>query len=117
MNLQDIRTFFGEQKWIFAKTYAERAPHEYCLRKNVPGREREFAEAARLIRETGFRAKFWGHPNTYLYLDGHLYWTMDPTPEATDLINRSDLRDYDLLIRAKRPEERERSSSDIGECG
>lgn len=94
----DITTFFNRQHWIFAKTYADRAPHEYCLKDKVVGTDQDFVDAVNYIWDHGFTARFWHQPNTYLYLDGHLYWVMDKTAEQAVLINRSDVNDYDLVI-------------------
>ena len=37
MELNEIQDFLDRQKWIFAKTYANKAPHEYCLLRQVNG--------------------------------------------------------------------------------
>ena len=98
----DINSFISRQHWIFAKTYAERAPHEYCLKDRVVGTEQDFVDAVNYIWEHGFTASFWYHPNTYLYLDGHLYWVMEKEAEKVTLINRSDVKDYDIVIFKKK---------------
>jgi hypothetical protein len=77
--------------WIFAKTYARTAPHEYCLREdknrgNVP--TADMLLLANCIWEYGYRERYKSYMQTYLDIDGHKYWSMDPTPEKTDLINR-----------------------------
>lgn len=33
--MDEIIEFLENQHWIFAKTYAETAPHEYCLKEKV----------------------------------------------------------------------------------
>ena len=98
----DIKEFFERQNWIFAKTYADKSPHEYILRKKLNGTEAEFEEAAMYIRKHGFKAVFWRQEYTYLHLDGHLYWTMGAPLDETILINRCDLSDYELFIRVRR---------------
>lgn len=98
----DIREFFNKQRWIFAKTYAEKAPHEYCLKDKVVGTKQDFVDAVKYIQQNGFIAKFWNRPNTYIYLDGHLYWVMWDVAEEAILINRSDVSNYDLMIYLKK---------------
>ena len=94
----DFRTFVNKFTWTFAKTYADRAPHEYVA-LSVVGLEHqpEFIEAARFIRETGFMALYYNRPNFYYILDGNYYWTMDDRVEDTNLINRAKLSDYELI--------------------
>lgn len=94
----DFRTFVNKFTWIFARTYANRAPHEYLTLSKV-GLEHqpEFIKAAQFIREAGFKAFYYSQPNFYYILDDHYYWTMDDPVEDTDLINRAKLSDYELI--------------------
>ncbi len=39
----EIREFINKQSWTFAKTYAEKAPHEYIVRGKHAGTDEEFA--------------------------------------------------------------------------
>ena len=32
MRMTDMKLFLDKQSWIFAKTYADKAPHEYIVR-------------------------------------------------------------------------------------
>ena len=101
MTIAEMRDFINRQEWIFAKTYAEKAPHEYMLKDRLVGSEDEMLEFARTIFEKGMVMSFWYHENRYIYLDGHLYWSMDSSPETTVLINRSNVKDYDIVIMKK----------------
>ena len=94
----NIRDFIAKQNWVFAKTYANSAPHEYIVLSKVLGDngKEEFLEFAKIIRDQGFPARFFNRHNTYFYIDGYFYWTMDERVEDTDLINRCKAADYDL---------------------
>lgn len=93
--MDKIIEFLEKQDWIFAKTYATSAPHEYCLKERVVGDVAEFVEACRYILENGFEANWYGkYPNKYIYANGHVYWTMHPVAEEVILINRSNTEDY-----------------------
>lgn len=73
MDIGEIKSFIENQKWIFAKTYADRAPHEYIVRGKAAGTDEEFMRVVNFITENGITMYFWNHPNKYLYLDGHHY--------------------------------------------
>lgn len=81
-------------EWIFAKTYADTAPHEYTVLGRTPDWSREdFIRAGRVIRTFGQPGKFYDYTNIYL-VDrerGVKYWTMDDDVELTDLVNRATL--------------------------
>lgn len=59
----NLRKFIANQNWIFAKTYANKAPHEYICRDDVNGTDAEFVEFVNYIRENGFVANFWRKPH------------------------------------------------------
>lgn len=42
---RELREFIEKQSWIFAKTYANKAPHEYIVRGRINGTDEEFMEA------------------------------------------------------------------------
>ena len=116
MDSTGFKKFIEKQSWIFAKTYADKAPHEYIVRNNIVGEDAEFLEAVQYIHDNGFTMHFnGGYPNKYIYLDGFNYWVMmygknDPT----GIINRSIAKDYWVDIewkpakRQRKKEERER---------
>ena len=76
MIIDEIRAFIEKQSWIFAKTYADKAPHEYIVRGRAAGTDEEFMHMVKYITEKGITMYFWNHPNKYIYLDGHHYWVM-----------------------------------------
>ena len=99
--MNETAEFLQKQNWTFAKTYADRAPHEYIVRGKVSGMDQEFADAVIHIRENGIPMHFWGQEYIYLYLDGRLYWTMGEPIEETTIINRCDLDDCDITVSPK----------------
>ncbi len=102
----NVREFLNKQEWIFAKTYAKTAPHEYCLKENVVGTTEEFEEVCACILKYGFEAKWLGkYPNRYIYMDGHMYWIMCDDAVKSILINRSETRLYDYNIYPKKEKE------------
>ena len=70
---REVLAAIAAMPWKFAKTYAERAPHEYCL---WFGNEAAFVVVADAIRQHGVRGDFHGHSYKYLLIDGHgwKYW-------------------------------------------
>ena len=79
----DVRQFIESATWTFAKTYAATWPHEYV------GRTLENAALilalARHIFEHGVEERFYSKVFDH-HEAGKVYWCMDPTPEATGLI-------------------------------
>ncbi len=95
----DINEFIVKQAWIFAKTYADRAPHEYIVRHKHAGTDEEFMEMVNYIQENGITMYFWDHPNKYIFVDGRQYWVMrDGDDDPTTIINRCNLEEYKLSI-------------------
>jgi len=88
----DVRQFVESANWTFAKTYAATWPHEYVVRtrENVD----LVLALARHIFEHGVKERFYSKVFKYHHEGGKVYWSMDPTPEATDLINRCDGRSH-----------------------
>ena len=79
-------------QWIWAKTYAETAPHHYVVEgRNADINRDGFVRAGRVIQTFGRPAKFYGMTNLYLHSpDGRLkWWTMDVDPAGTTLINQA----------------------------
>ena len=94
----DIRAYFNEQKWIFAKTYAAFAPHEYIVRGKCVGTDSEFEKAAEHILNCGIRMFYYSHERKYLFMDGMFYWLMTDDPKSADIINRCRPEDYDIVF-------------------
>ncbi len=77
-------------EWIWAKTYAESAPHDYVVLGRTTGLTRhEFVRAGAVIRTFGQPGKFYESTNIYLESGGLKYWTMDARVKDTTLINRA----------------------------
>ena len=95
---KEFREFVNRFKWTFAKTYVNKAPHEYIVIDKVGIEHKaEFVAVARFIREDGFEAFYYRRKGYYFILDENYYWTMDEKIEDTDLINRAKLSDYELV--------------------
>lgn len=78
--------------WIWAKTYADTAPHHYVAESRTPGMSHDdYVRAGRVIHTFGRPAKFYGMTSIYLTSpDGRLkWWTMDSDVRRTGLINRA----------------------------
>lgn len=93
--MPSVETFVAEVTWRFAKTMPD-WPHWYVMKPWNPGREAEFMELARRIFEEG-RDEQWAagtayeRTRRYYVMGAYKYWSMDPTIESTDLINRARL--------------------------
>jgi len=84
----EVRQFIESTTWRFAKTYAATWPHEYVVR--TPGNAEMILALARHIFEHGVEGRFYSTVRKYHHEAGKVYWSMDSTAEATDLINRCD---------------------------
>ena len=100
MDKTDFSRFVESHKWIFAKTYAEKAPHEYIVKDYLNDEEKPiFEQAVIYIRENGFPAFFGGYEHIYLYYEGHYYWTMGDPVEDTIILNRCDYSLYEMAYK------------------
>lgn len=79
MNDKVFEEQLSNQKWIFAKTYAKTAPHEYFLKVQ---NEDLFLELKRRISELGIDEKFYESTFRYYYHGDFKYWAYD------ELVNR-----------------------------
>jgi hypothetical protein len=84
----EVRRFVESVTWTFAKTYATTWPHEYIVR--MPETARLMLALAHHIFEYGVEGRLYSKVFKYHHDGGKVYWCMDPTPEATDLINGCD---------------------------
>ena len=99
MDENKLREFISKQNWIFAKTYANKAPHEYIVRGRISGTDEEFMSVVNYIQEKGITMYFWNHPNKYIFLDGHQYWVMRYNEEdPSTILNRCNMDEYKLSI-------------------
>jgi hypothetical protein len=83
-----VRLFVESTKWTFAKTYATTWPHEYVV--SNPENAEMILALARHVFEHGVEGRFYGTVRPYHHEAGKVYWSMDATPESTNLINRCD---------------------------
>ena len=86
---ENIEKFIDSANWVFAKTYAKTAPHEYTVRGNNPDLEDEFVYFVKFIREHGYKEKFWSKIHTYYDVGEYKYWTMGNPIDETTIINRA----------------------------
>ena len=76
MNKEQAVKFISGQKWIFAKTYAKTAPHEYIMVfPNSPHRKKA-EEFYHFIQKNGYVKKFFNKKYKYINIEGYKYWTM-----------------------------------------
>lgn len=85
---QDVHHFLDNAFWREAKTYREKAPHEYTLRKHCRN-EDLFEAVGKFIRRNGVEEKFYQSTFTYYYYKDKKYWLMS-SPYKAKLINRAD---------------------------
>jgi len=85
---EDVRRFVESATWKFARTYAATWPHQYVVR--TPENAAMVLALARHIFEHGVDGRFYSQVRKYHHEGGKVYWSMDDTPEETDLINRCD---------------------------
>ncbi len=93
-----MREFIEKQSWIFAKTYANKAPHEYVVRGKINGTDDEFMSAVRYIQENGITMHFWGHPNKYVFIGDYYYWAMGDGANVPTIINRALTENYKISV-------------------
>ncbi|MSU74602.1 hypothetical protein EXS57_02375 [Candidatus Kaiserbacteria bacterium] len=75
-----LKQFIEDSKWIFAKTYAPRWPHEYIVQEHVDSAM--FLELAHHIDTFGYEGHFYETKQIYYDYNGHTYWHME------NIINR-----------------------------
>lgn len=84
-----LKKFIDSNKWIFAKTYAETAPHEYIVYDDLTEEaQKEYRWFVQQIKDNGIDEKFYKSTFRYLYFDDMKYWThySDNNPEG--ILNR-----------------------------
>jgi hypothetical protein len=82
----DVRQVVESTKWTFARTCAKTWPHEHMIR--TPENAARLLTLARHVFAYGVEGHFYSDIRKYRCERGKVYWPMDPTPEANDLINR-----------------------------
>ena len=98
MTRREMYDFINAQKWVFAKTYAAFAPHEYIMRTYCKDKE-AFDRAGEFILKNGMRMFYYKSERKYLYCDGYFYWILrDENNYADAVINRCKPEDYDIVF-------------------
>ena len=88
-----LKKFIDNATWIFAKTYAKTAPHEYVIYDNLDAqRQKEYEWFAKQIEEKGIDEKFYKTTFRYLYFEGRKYWTHDTEQRKGGVLNRDPAR-------------------------
>lgn len=101
-----LRAFLDRQVWIFARTYADKSPHEYCLFTQGNGTEEEFRKAAELVRKYGIRMHYYQcRAKKYFFYGGRMYWDMEERAEDVRLINRSECDSYRITVSWNNPKD------------
>lgn len=75
-----LKKFIENQKWVYAKTYADTWPHEYIVQEDVD--HSSFSELANFIDTHGSEEFFYQTKQKYFKYNGWVYWHMD------NIINR-----------------------------
>jgi hypothetical protein len=83
-----VHAFIESTEWTFAKTYADTWPHEYVVR--TPENAPMLLMLAQHIFAHGEQGRFYSQIRKYHHEDRKVYWSMDESPEETELINRCD---------------------------
>ena len=101
-----LKLFIDKQDWVFAKTYANKAPHEYIVRGKINGTDEDFINVVNYIQENGIVMHYWNRPNRYIFVDRHQYWVMrDGEDDPTIILNRCNVDEYKYSIMWKGKEE------------
>ena len=87
---QEFKDLIEQNEWIFAKTYAKTAPHEYIVKSKIDKKWHQvMIDFAKYIKKEGNDNLFWDKNYIYYNYKGHKYWTMDKDLDKTDLVNRA----------------------------
>ncbi len=84
----DFKDFVSKANWHWATTYADKAPHWYCVRAEFADDD-TFDKMVMHIRENGRIEKFFRKAFTYYYDGNYKYWTMGNPVNETRIINRA----------------------------
>jgi hypothetical protein len=92
MTVDEAVVFIAGAEWVFAKTYAKTAPHEYTTLWSCRARGlgREFVAFARLIEDDGYWRDWGGRRWRSLNVGDRFYWLYweHYEPEDRTIINR-----------------------------
>ena len=88
-NEMRLKKFIDANNWIFAKTYAKTAPHEYVVYDNLDSNmQKEYEWFIEQIKEKGIDEKFYQTTFRYLYFEDKKYWTHDTEQAKGGVLNR-----------------------------
>lgn len=94
MDIQKIDEYIDKVYWKEAKSYRDKAPHEYTIRDWRKDLEPTFLEFVQFIRRTGRQEKFFSRTFTYFYHGKYKYWTMGDPLDVTVVLNRCLIEEY-----------------------
>ncbi len=84
-----LKKFIDGNTWIFAKTYAKTAPHEYVVYDKLDAEmQKEYDWFVRQIVEKGVDEKFYQATFRYLYFGDKKYWTYNTEEREGGVLNR-----------------------------
>lgn len=84
-----LKKFIDGNKWIFAKTYAKTAPHEYVVYDKLnTDMQKEYDWFVKQIEEKGVDEKFYQTTFRYLYVGDMKYWVHGFGVEDRGILNR-----------------------------
>jgi hypothetical protein len=84
-----LKRFIDGNEWIFAKTYAKTAPHEYVVYDRLsPEMQVEYDWFIQQIVKHGVDEKFYSKTFRYLYFEDRKYWTYDIEEREGGVLNR-----------------------------
>lgn len=84
-----LKKFINGNTWIFAKTYAKTAPHEYVVYDNLDEEmQKEYDWFIKQIEKNGIDEKFYQTIFRYLYFEDKKYWTHNTEEREGGVLNR-----------------------------
>ena len=84
-----LKKFIDATTWIFAKTYAKTAPHEYVIYDMLDVEmQKEYRWFVKQIEEKGVEEKFYQTTFKYLYFYDKKYWVHDTKEREGGVLNR-----------------------------
>lgn len=84
-----LKKFIDSNKWIFAKTYAKTAPHEYLVYNNLDQEtQKEYDWFLEQIQQYGIDEKFYQTTFRYLYVGDMKFWVHGFEGEDRGILNR-----------------------------
>ena len=82
--------FLATQAWIFAKTYADKAPHEYLIKMKLSRADWDlFDEVVKYIMSDGYVEYFYRTPFRYIDIEDKKYFACKDDTGKYNIINRA----------------------------